>query len=105
MELPNRTIVNIALANPGWAALYEQDGASVLEERQVAAWAFVDAHDELGSHFSRVGLIVDGARIVLADDPGEGLRFRGYLSPDEDAGRKEKAEQRFGFGHASSWFG
>jgi hypothetical protein len=105
MELPTRTIVNITTANPGWAALYEQDGIPEFEEREIAAWAFVDAQDELGSHLSRVGLIVDGARIVFADDLGAGLRFRGYLSPDEDTGREGKAEQRFGFGHASSWFG
>jgi len=105
MRFPGRTIVKIETADPGWVACYVLEATNAPFEREIAAWAFVEAKDEEGGHVSRVGLVVDGARVVLADDPRQGAQFRGYVAPDEGVGRGGSADLGYGFGHASSWFG
>jgi hypothetical protein len=68
-------IVDIVQADSGWRAVFEDPlDASETELARVAAWALVEGD---GGEREVVGLVVEGARLVPADQAGTLLRY-GY---------------------------
>jgi len=72
--VPDR-IVDIVQADSGWRAVFEDaNDPSETELARVAAWALVE--DDSGSR-EVVGLVVEGTRLVPAEQAGKLLRY-GY---------------------------